>query len=152
MTELQFQTEVRCSPERIFELVTDLEGQWRWLPHSSAFQGTEEISENPAVLGTTYREPGRLGVRLGEVTEYDPPTRVTFHQPMKLRLGGSIEITMRYVLEADGGTTNVCRRLSLGLPPVMRPFTPLMMRVFRIENERTLAALKAHAERPDQPA
>ena len=86
MIELPCDAEIACSAETIFDLVVDFGGQERWLGQSSAVRGTHEISSDPVVLGTTYREPGPLGVRNGEVVEFQRPTRVAFHQPMTARL------------------------------------------------------------------
>jgi hypothetical protein len=85
MIEIPSEADIQCAVERIFDLVIDLRGQDRWLTPSSAFHGTTEISSNPVALGTTYREPGPLGVRIGTVTEFERPTKVTFHQPMTVK-------------------------------------------------------------------
>jgi hypothetical protein len=54
--ELPCEADVHCAPETI------------------------EISSGPVVLGTTYREPGPLGVRNGTVTEFVSPTNVAAHE------------------------------------------------------------------------
>jgi hypothetical protein len=72
--ELEFEEEISCSAERLFDLIVDLRGQEQWLGSSSAYHGTEALSSNPAVLGTTYREPGPLGVRNGTVTSSTDPS------------------------------------------------------------------------------
>lgn len=90
---------IHCSAETIFDLIIDFHSQDRWLTKSSAFHGTNEVSSNPVTFGTTYREPGPFGVRNGLVTEFVRPTKVTFHQPMTLRLGlGTLDVTVMYTL------------------------------------------------------
>ena len=59
--------------------------QGRRPPKSLAYRGTDEISSNPVMLGTTYRELGLIGVHRGTVTERSRPTRRAFHQPMSMR-------------------------------------------------------------------
>src|SRR5260370_1889732 len=86
MVELPAAADIRCSAETIFELIIDFPGQARWLTKSSAFHGTHEVSSGPVGLGTTYTEPGPFGVRHGEVTELERPTKATFHHPMTLKL------------------------------------------------------------------
>ncbi len=99
MVELPAAADIRCSAETIFELIIDFPGQARWLTKSSAFHGTNEVSSGPVGLGTTYTEPGPFGVRHGEVTEFERPTKVTFHQPMTLKLhSGTLDVTVRYTL------------------------------------------------------
>jgi hypothetical protein len=86
MPEVRAEAEIHCSAERIFDVITDLHGQDRWLTKSAAFRGTSELSSNPVTLGATYRKPGPLGVRNGAVTELERPAKLTFHQPMTLSL------------------------------------------------------------------
>ena len=145
--ELSFDEEIGCSAERLFDLIVDLRGQDQWLGRSSAYHGTEAFSSNPAVLGTTYREPGPLGVRNGTVTEFDRPSKVAFHQPMTLRFGlGTIDILMRYALSERPRVTHVERTLTIALPKTLTVFRPVLVRQFKAENVRALAALRAHAE------
>src|ERR1700730_17573159 len=76
MTENPSEAEILCSADEIFDLIIDFRGQDRWLTESSAYHGTGEISSNPVSLGTTYREPGPFGVRIGRVTEVERPTKI----------------------------------------------------------------------------
>ena len=145
--QLPAEAEIRGSAETIFDLITDFDGQSRWLKKSSAFRGTDGPSENPAILGTTYREPGPLGVRHGEVTEYERPTKITFHQPMTIRSGlGVVDITLRYVLTPAGDSTRVRRAVTVTVPRRLRIAQPLIVEAFKRESGRTLVALKAYAD------
>lgn len=147
MVKLPSEADIRCSAETIFDLITDFSGQHRWLTQSSSFRGTNDISSNPVKLGTTYREPGPFGVRNGTVTEFERPTKVTFHQPMTLKLGlGTIDVTVRYTLASNGDSTQVKRVVSVGVPWSLRLFQPLVAREFRVESGRTLLALKAYGD------
>jgi uncharacterized protein YndB with AHSA1/START domain len=139
--------EIRCPADKIFDLIIDFGGQDRWLPQSSAFRGTTDISSDPVRLGTTYREPGPFGVRNGTVTEFERPTKVTFHQPMTLRLhSGTVDVTLRYTLTPGAGSTHVSRVVTLGIPWSLRLVQPILVREFRSESGRTLLALKAYAD------
>jgi len=105
-TEVPSEADIHCSAEKIFDVIIDFRGQDRWLTKSSAFHGTSEISMNPVTLGTTYREPGPFGVRNGTVTEFERPTKLTFHQPMTIKLhSGIVDVTMRYTLTPGAGST-----------------------------------------------
>lgn len=83
--DIPCQADIHGPAEQIFDLIIDFRGQDRWLGRSSAFRGTTQISADPVSFGTTYLEPGPLGVRNGEVTELERPARVTFRQPMTMR-------------------------------------------------------------------
>jgi hypothetical protein len=145
---LPSEADIHCPAEEIFDLITDFRGQEHWLSKSSAFRGTTDISSDPVTLGTTYREPGPLGVRNGAVTEFERPTAVTFQQPMtiKLRLG-VVAVTLRYTLRPSGESTHVRREVTIGVPRSLRIIQPFVVRAFRIESGRTLLALKAYADK-----
>jgi uncharacterized protein YndB with AHSA1/START domain len=147
MTELKLDADIDSPAEKVFGLITDFGGQDRWLPRSSSFRGTTLLSPGPVALGARYRESDPFGVRNGTVTDFDPPGKVTFHQPMTLRLGaGTIDVTVAYTLTAAGGSTHVTRIVTLGIPRSLRFAAPLLIGAFRKESTRTLLALKAHAE------
>lgn len=113
-----------------------------------SYHGTSEISSNPVNLGTTYREPGRFGVRNGTVTEFERPTKLTVHQPMTMKLhAGTADLTMRYTLTPTAESTHVQRVVTLGVPWSLKLFQPLLVRAVRVESRRILLALKAYAEK-----
>jgi Polyketide cyclase / dehydrase and lipid transport len=144
--EIPAEAEIHCSAERISDLIIDLGGQDRWLKKSPAFRGTVDVSSDPVSLGTTYREPGPLGVRHGTVTEFERPTSIVFHQ-MTLRLGlGTVDVVMRYSLSPGETSTRVARTVTLGIPPPLRLLKPILAMAFRTESARTLRALKAYAD------
>jgi uncharacterized protein YndB with AHSA1/START domain len=148
MTEIASEADIQCSAGKIFDVIIDFRGQDRWLAKSSTFRGTTEISSNPVTLGTTYREPGPFGVRNGTVTEFERPAKITFHQPMTIRLhAGTVDVTMRYTLTPRPESTHVQRVVTLGVPWSLRLFQPLLVHAFRAESGRTLLALKAYADK-----
>ena len=147
MTEIPSEADIRGPAEKIFDVIIDFRGQDRWLAPSSAFHGTSEISTNPVTLGTTYREPGPLGVRNGTVTEFERPAKVTFHQPMTLRLhSGTVDVTLRYTLTPGAGSTHVKRVVTITVPWPLKLIQPVIVHAFRVESGRTLLALKAYAD------
>jgi len=141
------QASIHCPAETIFDVIVDFNGQDRWLTTSSAFRGTTQVSSDPVTLGTTYTEPGPFGVRNGTVTEFERPTKITFHQPMTMRLrAGVIEVTLRYTLTPSGGSTRVTRVVTMDVPRTLALVQPILVRAFRAESARTLAALKTYAD------
>ena len=52
--DLSFTTQITGSPATIFDLVADMPNYGRWLPDSSAFGGTINVTPYPVRLGTTY--------------------------------------------------------------------------------------------------
>jgi uncharacterized protein YndB with AHSA1/START domain len=150
MRDLRFTTLIAGSPETIFSLIADLAHYDVWLPSSKAFGTITEISPLPVGLGTTYIDGGSAGTRYGKVTEYDPPTRISFHQPMKLKqpsLPGSIDIHLRHTLEQVDQMTRLNRDLTLHIHGPLKMATPFVIAAFRKENKRMLLVLKRHVER-----
>lgn len=152
MPDLASDADIARPASQIFDIIIDLAHQDRWLTESSAFKGTTDISTDPVLLGTTYREAGPLGVRNGVITEFDPPSSITFEQPMTLKWRlGILGVTLRYTLTtAEGGGTHVHRVCSLDVPAHLAPLKPVLVRAFRTESARTLAALKTYADRAGQ--
>ena len=147
MTEIRFETDMQCPADKIFDVIIDFRGQDRWLTKTAAFRGTTGISSNPVVLGTTYREASPFGVRHGTVTEFERPTKITFHQPMAMALhSGTVDVTVRYTLAPGAQSTHVRRLVTLAIPWPLKLLQPLLVRKFRAEQRRTLLALKAHAD------
>lgn len=154
MIELKLDADIDSPAGKIFDLITDFGGQDRWLPRSSFFRGTTLLSDGPVTLGTRYRESDPFGIRNGTVTEFEPPAKVTFHQPMTLRLrAGTIDATVAYTLTPAADLTHVSRVVTLGIPRSLRLVQPLLIRAFRKESTRTALALKAHVDqRPPSPS
>jgi uncharacterized protein YndB with AHSA1/START domain len=149
MPDLHFTILINGSAETIFTLLADLSHYDRWLPGSKAFGEIRDIAPLPVGLGTTYIDAGPSGIRKGEVTEYDEPKRISFHQPMQVKQGlisGTIDIHLRHTLEQVEQTTRVNRDLTFQIHGLLRAARPLVVSAFRQENERMLLALKKHVE------
>ena len=148
MIESQYETDVHCAAETLFDVIVDLHGYDRWLAASHALLGITNISSDPVALGTTYIESGSRGVRHGTVTVFEPPTQVAFHQPMTMKPGflGVIDIHVRYTMTPATALTHVCRVVWSTISWPLKLGQPLVVRQFRAEGERTLLALKAFAE------
>lgn len=147
MTEFKLDVDIDGPAEKIFDLIIDFGGQDRWLPRSSYFRGTTLLSGGPVTLGTRYRESDPFGIRNGTVTEFEPRAKVTFHQPMTLRLhAGTIDVTVAYTLTPTTGLTHVTRIVTLEIPRSLRLVQPVLIRAFRKESTRTVLALKAHVD------
>ena len=148
MVELKFEVEIGASAELVFSLLADLRDYDRWLPRSSAFHGTARISDGPIAVGTTYIEPGPLGTRHGVLTEMVHPTRLAFEQPMTLkpRIMGVIGIRLSHTLTPSGPSVHLKRELQLSPRGPIRLAMPLVVPMFRAENDRMMHTLKAYAE------
>jgi uncharacterized protein YndB with AHSA1/START domain len=148
MQEMRFTILIEAPIAEAFAVVSDLADYGSWLPGSSAFGATTEISPLPIQVGTTYVDAGPAGVRRGEVVAYEPPHRTCFHQPMDLArpLRGTIDIHLCTLFEEQGAATRVTRELALGIPGALKLAALPIRYSFRRENNRVLLCLKAHLE------
>jgi hypothetical protein len=145
-----FTTHIQGAATMIFELIADMPNYVLWLPDSSAFGGTINVTPYPVRLGTTYLDAGPIE-KPGSVTEYDPPKHISFHHVVQIRRGflhTDVDARIRYSLQARGSSTFVERRLVLmfHLSGILRLALPLLLYSFGKENDRTLAALKRYVE------
>jgi uncharacterized cupredoxin-like copper-binding protein len=153
MVQIHQHAEIHAAAGEVFAVVIDLPGYNGWLPQSSAFKGTTQVSTNPIRLGTTYIEPGPTGVRKGEVTEFEEPTKVTFHHPMTLKpqfLGITIDVTVCITVKQEGPVSHVDRVVSLDFPWPLWLIKSIIVKEFRKESGRTLLTLKSYIETRDE--
>jgi uncharacterized protein YndB with AHSA1/START domain len=149
--DLSFTTQITGSPATIFDLVADMPNYGRWLPNSSAFGGTINVTPYPVRLGTTYLDAGPV-LKPGSVTEYDRPKHLSFHHTVQLRqsfLNTDVDARIRYTFDPKDAGTFVDRKLvfAFNLHGMSRLVLPLLLYEFRKENNRTLAALKRYVEK-----
>jgi Polyketide cyclase / dehydrase and lipid transport len=148
MIALGWEADIAADADEVFSLLVELRDYGRWLPDSSAYHGTLEISDGPIRVGTTYIEPGPLGTRIGRVTKLIRPTALNFEQPMTMRASilGVIGICLFHTISPQGHSTHLVRRLVLSPRGPVKLATPLVVRAFAAENERMMQALKTFAE------
>ena len=137
---------IRCEPEAVFATLRRLGDYSAWLPGSRTYDGTRDISDDPLVLGSTYRDRTPLGSMYGRVTELDANRRISF-----LQATGNdwLSIAITYDLTADGGATSVTRTGVITTRGPLALIHPIVVRSTFAENRRTLDALRAHLERAD---
>lgn len=131
MIEISSQVDVDYPAEEIFDLIIAFNAQGNWLSKSLSFRGTVDVSPGPITLGTTYREPGLFGVRRGTVVQFDRPTEIAFHQPMKMRFGGTIDVMVQYELTPADTSTRVQRAVTLQISWPLKAAQSLIVRAFR---------------------
>jgi uncharacterized protein YndB with AHSA1/START domain len=151
MPDLHFTTTIKGSAETVFALVADFTHYDRWLPGSGSFGTITVTSPLPVGLGTTYVDAGPAGTRYGEVTAYDPPKRICFHQPMNVQRLGTIDIHLCQTFEQMGQMVQVNRDLTIQVRGVLKVAQPLVLSQFRHENARVLLALKHYIEKDPAP-
>jgi hypothetical protein len=154
-------TAIAADPDAVFALIIDLPAYNDWLPTSTAFKGTTEVSDTPIVVGTKYVERSPSGTRYSEVVELDHAQRhVAFRQPMRLALGMGIQIRVDMkVNDTTAGTAQgvhlsgvhlssvVDRRVTLEFPWYMSPVAGVITGQFEKEIKRTMSEMRRYLER-----
>jgi len=147
--QLRFTSQIAGPPEVVFDLVADMPNYGKWLPDSSAFGGTVDVTPYPVCLGTTYLDAGPIQ-KPGKVTEFDRPRRIAFRHRVMIRspISTDVDARIRYTFEPSQGGTAVLRELDLtiGLRGPLKLLRPALLWGFRKENVRTLACLKRYVE------
>ena len=148
---LRFTSRIFAPPEVVFDLVADMPNYGRWLPDSSAFGGTVDVTPYPVRLGTTYLDTGPIQ-KPGKVFEFDRPRHIGFQHTVMIRspIKTDVEARIRYTFEPAQGGTAVLRELDLviDLRGLLKLLRPALLLGFRKENVRTMACLKRYAEGP----
>jgi uncharacterized protein YndB with AHSA1/START domain len=150
MAAISVTTDINAPAQKVFDVVTDLQSYSKWLPDSTAFKGTTKVSDTPVKLGTTYVESSPGGVRSGKVLEFERPSKVVFHQPMKLNSaseGLAIDIKVEVILKEKGeGVTTVERNVYLGYPEPLQELKATFDKGASEEGARVMDLLKKHVE------
>ena len=135
----------------VFARLADLDGYRMWMPRSGLFRRSGQSSDGSVGRGTPYVDATWLGTLRGEVSEYEPPTRIGFRETLRWFGSDMMEARPEYVLEADGDTT-VVHHVAVGeLFGIMRLVKPVAALLARGERERTVASLKRSLEADRSP-
>ena len=130
----------------VFERLADLPGYQRWMHRTGLFRRCAMTSQSAVRQGTTYVDSTRMGPFEGEVTVFEPPTRIAFAETLRWFGSPMTQARPEYVLEADESRT-VVHHVAVGqLYGWMRFLRPAASWLARLERTRTLESLKRSLE------
>jgi uncharacterized protein YndB with AHSA1/START domain len=142
--------EARTTIERsigdVFARLADLDGYGTWMHRTGLFRRCGQTSDGPLGLGTTYFDATRMGTFRGEVTDFQPPSRIGFRETLRWFGSDMTEARAEYFLEADRDSTivhHVAEGDLFGLMRLMKPGAALLA---RSERPRTLESLRRSLE------
>jgi hypothetical protein len=130
----------------VFARLADLDGYGTWMHRTGLFRRSGQTSEGPLGSGTAYFDATRMGTFRGRITNYESPSRIGFHET--LRLFGSDRMVARpeYFLEADSDKTIVHHVAEGELFGLMRLMKPVAALLARSERSRTVKSLRRSLE------
>ena len=130
----------------VFARLADLEGYGTWMHRTGLFGRCGQTSDGPLGKGTAYFDASRMGTFRGEVTAFEPPSRIGFRE--KLRWFGSdvTEARADYFLEADEDRTIVHQVAEGELFGWMRLMKPGAALLAKSERGRTVKSLRRSLE------
>ena len=132
--------------EAVFDRVADLAGYGTWMHRTGLFRRCGQTSDGPVGKGTSYFDATRMGTFHGEVTDFQPPSRIGFRETLRWFGSEVMEARPDYFLEADQGKTiviHVAEGELFGWMRLMRPMAALMA---KSERARTVGSLKRSLE------
>jgi uncharacterized protein YndB with AHSA1/START domain len=130
----------------VFARLADLSGYGTWMHRTGMFRRCGQTSDGPLGKGTEYFDATRMGTFRGEVTDFQPPSRIEFRETLR-RFGSDVmEARLEYFLEADQDRTIVHHVAEGDLFRWMRPMKPVAARMARSERGRTLESLRRSLE------
>ena len=130
----------------VFGRLADLPGYRTWMHRTGLFRRCGQPSDGPLGKGTAYFDATRMSTFRGEVTDFEPPSRIGFRETLRWFGSDVMEARPRYVLEADQERTivhHVAEGELFGWMRVMKPMAALMA---NSERARTVASLRRSLE------
>ena len=130
----------------VFARLADLDGYRTWMRRTGLFRRSGQTSDSPLGLGTAYFDATRMGTFRGEVTDYEPPTRIGFRETLRWFGSDLMEARPVYILEADRDKTIVVHIAEGELFGMMRLMKPVAALLASSERARTVESLRRSLE------
>ena len=115
----------------IDDVFADIDGYRTWMHRSGLFRRSGRTSDGPRGPGPAYFDATRMGTFRGQVTDYQPPSRIGFRETLRWFGSDLMEARPEYLLEADRDRTIVHHLAEgelFGLMRLMKPVAALLAR------------------------
>ena len=130
----------------VFARLVDLAGYGTWMHRTGLFRRCGQTSDGTLGEGTAYFDASRMGTFRGEVTDFQPPSRIAFRETLRWFGSDLMEARPEYFLEADQERTIVHHVAEGELFGLMRLMKPVAALLARSERARTLESLRRSLE------
>jgi uncharacterized protein YndB with AHSA1/START domain len=139
-------TTIDRSIEEVFARLADLADYGSWMHRTGLFRRCGQTSDGPLAKGTLYFDASRMGTFRGEVTEFQPPSRIAFRESLRWFGSDLMEARPEYSLEAAGRRTIVHHVAEGELRGWMRFMKPVAALLAKSERARTVESLRRSLE------
>ena len=126
----------------VFARLADLDEYRTWMHHTGLFRRSGQTSDGPVGAGTAYFDATRMGTFHGEVTDYQPPSRIGFRETLRWFGSDLMQARPEFFLEADRDRTIVHHIAEGDLFGPMRWMKPVAALLARSERTRTIESLR----------
>src|SRR5436853_5754674 len=126
----------------VFARLADLDGYKTWMRRTGLFRRSGQTSDGPRGPETAYFDATRMGTFRGQITAYQPPSRIGFRETLRWLGSDLMEARPEYRLEADGDRTIVHHLAEGELFGFMRLMKPVAALMARSERTRTVGSLR----------
>ena len=126
--------------------LADVNGYGTWMRRTGMFRRSGQTSDGPLGPGTTYLDATRMGTFRGQITDYQPASRIGFRETLRWFGSDLMEARPEYFLETDGDRTIVHHIAEGELFGLMRLMKPVAALLARSERTRTVEALRRSLE------
>ena len=130
----------------VFARLADLDGYGTWMHRTGLFRRCGQTSDGPLGQGTAYFDASRMGTFRGEVTDFQPPSRIGFRETLRWFGSDLMEARPEYFLEADERRTIVHHIAEGELFGPMRFMKPVAALLAKSERARTVESLRRSLE------
>jgi uncharacterized protein YndB with AHSA1/START domain len=130
----------------VFARLADLDGYGAWMRRTGMFRRSGQTSDGPLGPGTAYLDATRMGTFRGQITDYQPPSRIAFRETLRWFGFELMEARPEYFLEADRDRTIVHHVAEGDLFGLMRLMKPVAALLARSERTRTVKSLRRSLE------
>src|SRR4029077_21170328 len=91
----------------VFARLADLAGYRAWMHRTGLFRRSGQTSHGPLGPGPAYFDATRMGTFRGQMTDYEPPSRIGCRETLRWFGSDVMEARPEYFLEADADRTIV---------------------------------------------
>jgi uncharacterized protein YndB with AHSA1/START domain len=140
VTVISNSADIRCSPDEVFDYLSDHRSELEWNP---GIESIDKLTDGPVGLGTKYRAKWKSAPKAVEVETiaYDRPHGWTMHN------GGPIEVTVTIRLQPTAAGTRLSSDFDARPHGLFRLVFPLFLVKIRKEEAANMTYLKTALER-----